>query len=74
MLCVTTKIIHARMNIICERESLNGMFNMGFANKDQPTDCVFITLSAIKTPEESIKWYQLLSVILQKHMIQFAES
>ena len=43
------------MNIICERESLNGMFNMGFANKDQPTDCVFITLSAIKTPEESIK-------------------
>ena len=55
MLCIKTKIIHARKNIICERESLNGMFNMGFANKDQPTDCVFITLSAIKTARRKHK-------------------
>ena len=55
MLCVITKIIHARMNIICEREGLYGIIQYGFRKQRSTTDCVFIILSAIKTARRKHK-------------------
>ena len=55
MLCVITKILHARMNIICEREKLYGIVQYGFRKQRSTTDCVFIILSAIKTARRKHK-------------------
>ena len=55
MLSVITKILHARMNVICERENLYGIVQYGFRKQRSTTDCVFIILSAIKTARRKHK-------------------
>ena len=48
LLSVITKLLHARMNAICERENLYGIVQYGFRKQRSTTDCVFIIINAIK--------------------------
>ena len=48
LLSVITKLLHERMNLICERENLYGIVQYGFCKQRSTTDCVFIIINAIK--------------------------
>ena len=48
MLSIITKIIHKRMNKICEREGFYGSVQYGFRQKRSTTDCVLMILAALR--------------------------
>ena len=47
LLSVITKIVHKRMNKVCEREGFYGSCQFGFCQNCSTTDCVFFLLAAI---------------------------
>jgi len=48
LLSLITKIIHARMDPICEREGFYGPVQFGFRRGRSTSDCVFVLLAAIR--------------------------
>ena len=48
VLSIITKVIHSRMDPICEREGFYGPVQFGFRKGKSTSDCVFILLSAIR--------------------------
>ena len=48
LLSVITKIVHKRMNKVCEREGFYGSCQFGFRQNHSTTDCVFILFAAIR--------------------------
>ena len=48
LLSIITKIIHSRMDPICEQEGFYGPVQFGFRKGRSTSDCVFILLSAIR--------------------------
>ena len=48
ILSLITKIVHARMDPICEREGFYGPVQFGFRKGRSTSDCVFILLAAIR--------------------------
>ena len=48
MLSVITKVVHARMDKICESEGYYGNIQYGFRKGRSTSDCVFMLLSAIR--------------------------
>ena len=55
LLSVLTKLLHERMNLICERENLYGIVQYGFRKQRSTTDCVFIIINAIKEAKRKHK-------------------
>ena len=55
LLSVLTKLLHERMNVICEREDLYGIVQYGFRKQRSTTDCVFIIINAIKEAKRKHK-------------------
>ena len=55
LLSVLTKLLHERMNFICEREDLYGIVQYGFHKQRSTTDCVFIIINAIKEAKRKHK-------------------
>jgi len=55
LLSVLTKLLHERINLICERENLYGIVQYGFRKKRSTTDCVFIIINAIKEAKRKHK-------------------
>ena len=49
VLSVITKIVHKRMNAICEREGFYGPIQYGFRQKRSTTDCVLMILAALRS-------------------------
>ena len=48
LLNLITKIVHARMDLICKREGFYGPVQFGFRKGISTSDCVFILLAAIR--------------------------
>ena len=48
ILSVITKIMHARMDKICEKNGYYGTVQYGFRSGRSTSDCVFMLLSAIR--------------------------
>ena len=46
---ILTKIIHKRMNKICEREGFYGLVQYGFRQKRSTTDCVLMLLFVLRS-------------------------
>ena len=48
ILSVVTKILHSRMDKVCERDGLYGKIQYGFRKGRSTSDCVFMLLAAIR--------------------------
>ena len=55
VLSVLTKIVHKRMNEICEREGFYGHIQYGFRQKRSTVDCVFMILAALRAAKRKHK-------------------
>jgi len=55
VLSVLTKIVHKRMNVICEREGFYGSIQYGFRQKRSTVDCVFMILAALRAAKRKHK-------------------
>ena len=49
ILSMLTKILHKRMNEICEREGFYGSVQYGFRKNRSTSDCVFLILAALRS-------------------------
>ena len=66
ILSLITKIIHKRMNKICEREGFYGSVQYGFRQKRSTTDCMLMILAALRVAKRKNNVSPWLSAILQR--------
>ena len=53
LLSILTKVLHARLDSVCEAKGYYGQVQYGFRRNRSTTDCVFMLLSAIKHAKQN---------------------
>ena len=59
LLSVFTKLLHKRMNAVCEREGFYGEVQYGFRKNRSTTDCVFLILAAIRSAKRKNRTFSI---------------
>ena len=54
MLSIITKVLHGRMDKICESKGYYGIIQYGFRSGRSTSDCVFMLLAAIRKAKSKV--------------------